>query len=156
MGPRNEGDVSIGTLAASHRSQGKLASAIAHRIRLEGDYRWVGIYEVTRREIALIGWSGDAPPAHPRFPADQGLCGAAVARAETVIVDDVRSDARYLTTFGTTRSEMVVPIRHAGVVLGIIDVESDRLAAFDRQDRDAVELWAEAAASVRLELGLAH
>jgi GAF domain-containing protein len=72
------------------------------------------------------------------------LCGAAVTVGETVIVDDVTTDPRYLTTFGSTRSEMVVPVMADGAVLGLIDVESERPAAFSVADRALLERFAAA------------
>jgi putative methionine-R-sulfoxide reductase with GAF domain len=55
---------------------------IAETIRSAGDYHWVGIYEVTGEEIAVIGWSGPGEPAYPRFPITHGLSGAAVSSGE--------------------------------------------------------------------------
>jgi GAF domain-containing protein len=114
-------------------------SADAAKIRGEGGYRWVGIYEVTDEEIGILGWDGTGEPAHPRFPRTQGLCGAAVETGETVVVGDVANDPRYLTTFGNTRSEIVVPIRRNGAVVGVLDVESDRPDAFGERDREQLE-----------------
>jgi putative methionine-R-sulfoxide reductase with GAF domain len=48
------------------------AQRIADLIRQGGGYRWVGLYDVRREEVAIVAWSGPGPPAHPRFPADQG------------------------------------------------------------------------------------
>jgi hypothetical protein len=45
----------------------------------------VGIYEVTPTEVVNLAWSGPAPPAYPRFSADQGLTGVAIKARETVI-----------------------------------------------------------------------
>ena len=115
------------------------ARRAARTIRTAGRYRWVGIYGVTDDEIAVIGWDGPAAPAHPRFPRTQGLCGAAVATSETVVVGDVSADARYLTTHATTRSEIVVPVAVSGQVVGLLDVESDRTDAFDEGDRALLE-----------------
>ena len=126
------------------------AERIADHIRRSGGYRWVGIYEVSGGEIAILGWSGTGVPAHPRFPVTQGLCGAAVASRSTVIVADVTADPRYLTTFGSTRSEMIVPVfGAAGLgVVGVIDVESERLNAFTDEDRDFGERCASAIAGL--------
>ena len=122
---------------------------MAERIREAGGYRWLGIYAVGRDEISVIGWSGPAPPAHPRFPKDRGLCGAAVASGSTVMVNDVSSDPRYLTTLGTTRSEIVVPVKRAtGELVGLIDAESERRDAFTSRDRELLEEFASLAAGL--------
>lgn len=114
---------------------------IADIIREAGGYRWVGIYEVVGEEIAVIAWSGPAEPAHPRFPVTQGLCGDAVRRGEAVVAADVTKDPRYLTTFGSTRSEIVVPILdpRSQRAVGTVDVESERASAFSDQDRAFLE-----------------
>ncbi len=85
---------------------------IAEWIRRRGTYRWVGIYAVEGDEIAVLAWSGPQAPAHPRFPASQGLCGAAVRSCAAVVVGNVTKDPRYLTTFSSTRSEI------AGTAIG--------------------------------------
>ena len=121
---------------------------LADRIRAAGGWRWLGIYAVGPNEISLIGWSGPAAPAHPRFPKDRGLCGAAAATGAAVVVDDVAADPRYLETLGTTRSEMVVPIKRAtGEVVGLIDVESERRGAFSPEDVALLEEHAALAAA---------
>jgi putative methionine-R-sulfoxide reductase with GAF domain len=73
-------------------------------------WRWVGVYKLTRGNLVILAGSGDDPPCYPEFPATQGLCGAAVERRETIVVNDVRKDVRYLPTFHSTRSEIVVPV----------------------------------------------
>jgi GAF domain-containing protein len=70
---------------------------------------------------------------------NQGICGAAVAQNSTVVVDDVHSDPRYLACSLEARSEIVVPIRASGVVVGEIDIDSHDLAAFSPQDREFLE-----------------
>ena len=115
------------------------AARVAAAIRRFGDYRWVGIYDVTADEIAVIGWDGPAPPAHPRFARSDGLCGAVAATGEAVIVGDVNADPRYLTTHATTRSEIVVPVSARGRVVGLIDVESEQADAFGEDDRQLLE-----------------
>jgi L-methionine (R)-S-oxide reductase len=118
----------------------------ARVLRTTGGFRWVGLYDVTGREIAVIGWDGPGPPAHPRFPVGQGLSSAVVASGEPVVVGDVTSDPRYLTTLGSTRSEIVVPVRIRGVVRGLIDVESEYVDAFSEEDCALLERCAESLA----------
>jgi GAF domain-containing protein len=121
---------------------------LAERLRQTGGWRWLGIYAVGRTEISLIGWSGPAAPAHPRFPKDRGLCGAAASTGSPVVVDDVAADSRYLETLGTTRSEMVVPVKRlTGEVVGLIDVESERRGAFSPKDVATLEEHAALAAA---------
>jgi GAF domain-containing protein len=116
------------------------ARQIAEIIRSARGYRWVGLYEMEGAEIRALGWTGAEPPAFPRFPATQGLCGAAVRSKAPVVVSDVRKDPRYLTTFGSTRSEIVVPVCGTrGTVVGLIDAESDREEAFTSEDARFLE-----------------
>jgi putative methionine-R-sulfoxide reductase with GAF domain len=81
------------------------AKRIAEGIADERHYRWVGLYEVTATEIGMIACTGSQPPAFPRFSVSRGLCGAAVAGKSIVNVGNVQADPRWLTTFGSTRSE---------------------------------------------------
>ena len=103
-------------------------------------WRWVGVYKLSRGELAIVAGSGDRPPCYKRFPSTQGLCGAAVESRETIVVDDVRKDVRYLPTFNSTRSEIVVPIiSQSDKVVGVITAESDKLKAFSKEDREVLE-----------------
>jgi GAF domain-containing protein len=110
----------------------------------------VGLYEVTEEEIANLAFDGPGAPAHPRFPATQGLSGSAVASGETVVVGDVREDPRYLPAFRSTRSEIIVPVvdRAGRKVVGTIDVESEKVDAFSEEDRAALERCAVALAEL--------
>jgi L-methionine (R)-S-oxide reductase len=122
------------------------ARAIAEMIRREGGYRWAGIYEVGAEEIRAVGWDGPDVPSYPSFPRSKGLCGAAAASRAVVRVDDVRDDPRYLTTLSTTRSEIIVPVLRAGgkEAAGLLDVESERVAAFSDADQAFLEACAAA------------
>jgi L-methionine (R)-S-oxide reductase len=112
-------------------------------IRPLGPYRWAGLYDVLAREIVVIAWSGPEAPTHPRFSIDKGLNGACVSSREPVIVQDVASDCRYLTTIGGTRGEMIQPVfDESGAVVGTIDVESDRVNAFGSCDKELLALCA--------------
>jgi L-methionine (R)-S-oxide reductase len=113
---------------------------IAEMIREACDYRFVGIYKITRGDFVIVAKTGKCPPAYPRFPITQGLAGAAVEEKKAIMVADVHKDPRYLPTFGSTQSEIVVPvITEAGKVVGLIDVESETLNAFTENDRDFLE-----------------
>ncbi|MEP6802425.1 MAG: GAF domain-containing protein [Acidobacteriota bacterium] len=122
---------------------------VADALREAGGYHWVGLYEAGEREIALMAWSGEGPPAHPRFSISQGLCGEAARTRQTVVVGDVRKDARYVEAFSATRSEIVVPVIDAGTgrTRVVINVESDRADAFGEEDRVLLERAASAMSS---------
>ncbi len=123
------------------------AKRLAELIRKLGDYRWVGIYDVDPDEVSIIGWSGSGAPDHPQFPSNKGLTGAAIAERKAVNVGDVRNDPRYLSAFGDTLSEIVVPVLDPSGerVIGTVDVESGNANAFGPQDQRAIEQCAQAA-----------
>ena len=102
------------------------------------DYNWVGIYLLYGNELALGPFVGDPSP-HTRIPLGRGICGAAAAEKQTIIVDDVNADPRYLACSLDTKSEIVVPIMKGAEVLGEIDIDSDRLAAFGAEDKKLLE-----------------
>jgi L-methionine (R)-S-oxide reductase len=111
------------------------AKRAADWIANERHYRWVGLYEVTPIKIGMIACTGTTPPAFPRFSTSRGLCGAAVSSKSIVNVGNVQADPRWLTTFGSTRSEIIVPaFAHDSRVAGLIDAESDSLNAFSEPD----------------------
>jgi len=103
------------------------------------DYSWVGIYLVEGDDLVLGPWQGPEATEHVRIAVGQGICGAAAASGETEVVDDVNADPRYLACFPSTRSEIVVPIAYGGKVVGEIDIDSDRPAAFGPDDRSFLE-----------------
>jgi L-methionine (R)-S-oxide reductase len=102
------------------------------------DYTWVGIYLLEGDELVLGPFRGKPSP-HTRIPLGRGICGAAATEKTTIIVDDVNADVRYLACSIETKSEIVVPIMDGETVLGEIDIDSDRLAAFTSDDRELLE-----------------
>ena len=115
------------------------AQRIADLIRSATGRRWVGVYAVTPTVVVNLAWSGPAPPAHPRFPADRGLTGAAIGAHETVVSNDVAGDPRYLTALTSTGSEMIVPVIVGDCVVGTLDVEDESTDAFSDDDRRLFE-----------------
>ena len=111
-----------------------IVEAIAQRLV---HYNWTGFYmlDPDDSETLVLGPFVGAPTDHVRIPVSQGICGAAVATGETVIVDDVNADPRYLSCSIETKSEIVVPIYVHGKVIGEIDIDSHAPAAFTEDDR---------------------
>lgn len=114
-------------------------------------YTWVGIYLREGDDLVLGPFLGKPSP-HTRIPMGQGICGAAATAKDTIIVDDVNSDPRYLACSIDTRSEIVVPIMDGPAdghhVLGELDIDSDQPAAFGADDRQLLEAVATALAPV--------
>jgi len=108
-------------------------------------YTWVGIYLLEGDELVLGPFLGKPSP-HTRIPLNRGICGAAASQKQTIIVDDVNSDPRYLACSLETKSEIVAPIMRGETVLGEIDIDSDRPAAFRASDQALVEAVARALA----------
>lgn len=108
-------------------------------------YTWVGIYLLHSNELVLGPFEGKPSP-HTHIPLGRGICGAAAAEKQTIIVDDVNSDPRYLACSVDTKSEIVVPIMHGAEVLGELDIDSDSPGAFGEADRFLLEAVAGAIA----------
>lgn len=104
-------------------------------------YNWAGFYmlDPDDENVLVLGPFCGAPTEHVRIPVTEGICGAAVAQGETVIVEDVAADPRYLACSIETKSEIVVPIRANGRIVGEIDIDSHALNAFDAEDRSFLE-----------------
>ena len=115
-----------------------MAAAVATLKRRMPDYSWVGVYLLDGNELVLGPFEGKPSP-HTRIPLGRGICGAAASEKATIIVDDVNADPRYLACSLETRSEIVVPIMSGSEVLGEIDIDSDRLAAFGSADQNLLE-----------------
>jgi L-methionine (R)-S-oxide reductase len=98
------------------------------------NYSWVGIYFVKGNELVLGPWKGKQATEHPTILLGTGICGAAAKTGKTELVDDVSKDKRYLSCFLSTRSEIVVPIKKMNVIIGEIDIDSDRPTAFNKSD----------------------
>ncbi|MCI0723719.1 MAG: GAF domain-containing protein [Acidobacteria bacterium] len=118
-------------------------------------YNWVGFYFVEGEELVLGPFVG-APSPHVRIPLGKGICGAAVAERQTVVVADVNADLRYLACSLETKSEIVVPIEHGGHILGEIDIDSHTPDAFGTDDRALLEEIARRLAPVLAEKAAAR
>jgi GAF domain-containing protein len=97
-------------------------------------YSWVGIYIVENNNLILGPWKGPHATEHTKIPIGKGICGSAAETGETEIIADVNSDHRYLSCFVSTKSEIVVPIKKDGEIIGEIDIDSDKKAAFTNDD----------------------
>ena len=99
---------------------------------------WTGFYRVAGKELILGPFQG--PVACMRIPFGKGVCGTAWARNESVVVPDVEAFPGHIACSSASRSEIVVPVHGPdGTVTAVLDIDSNRLAAFDEVDRAALE-----------------
>jgi putative methionine-R-sulfoxide reductase with GAF domain len=128
-------DAAVAAEADVQAAMDRAVSMLKERVR---DYTWVGIYLLEGDELVLGPYRGKPSP-HTRIPLGRGICGAAATGKATIVVDDVKADPRYLACSIETKSEIVVPIMDDDRVLGEIDIDSDRPAAFGEADRQLLE-----------------
>jgi GAF domain-containing protein len=109
-------------------------------------YNWVGFYMIEgtpgAEPMLVLGPFVGADTPHKLIPLNQGICGAAASSGETVVIDDVNSDPRYLACSIETKSEIVAPVYVHGKVVGELDIDSHQPAAFHGRDRKLVEACA--------------
>jgi len=130
----------IGAFALASGCTPKRLRQLVEMIRAARNYRWIGVYKIVKNEFVILADTGNEPPAYPRFPITQGLCGAALESGKPIIVGDVHHDPRYLPAFHTTRSEIIVPMTNEHRrILGMLDADSEKLNAFGEEDRQFLE-----------------
>jgi GAF domain-containing protein len=123
------------TAAVRLRPLAEALRSAAAALRRLPKYTGVYFYVLEGETLVLRGHAG-RDTEHRRIPVGQGLCGLSAQTKEPVVVDDVRTDPRYLACNAETVSEVVYPILRGDRYLAQIDVDSDHLAAFDAQDRE--------------------
>lgn len=100
-------------------------------------YFWTGFYRLLDGQLVVGPYQG--PLACAILDAPAGVCWAAVQRGEPVLVPDVHAFPGHVACDGRSASEVVVPVRDAaGVIVGVLDIDSDRLDAFSQTDVDAL------------------
>ena len=105
-------------------------------------YNWVGFYLLeagARPPVLVLGAFEGAMTPHIRIPLNEGICGAAASSGQTVVVDDVNKDPRYLACSLETKSEIVVPIFAHGNIVGELDIDSHFPAAFTSEHQELVQ-----------------
>lgn len=128
----------------------KAVVAALHKLRrMRRVYHWAGLYLLRGDELRLGPFVG-APTEHTRIPMGQGVCGTAAAEGQNINVPDVTTLDNYMSCSPKVKSELVVLIRDAedNRILGQIDVDSHRPAAFSGDDERLLMRLAERLARV--------
>jgi L-methionine (R)-S-oxide reductase len=97
------------------------------------DLNWAGFYFRDDAELVLGPFQGK--PACTRIPIGKGVCGTAAARAAAVLVPDVHEFPGHIACDPQSRAELVVPLIEAGIVSGVLDLDSPLAARFEEVDR---------------------
>ena len=109
---------------------------------------WAGFYRLLPDGALLLG-PFQGKPACIRLDEGKGVCGAAVARGETVVVDNVHAFPGHIACDSASRSEIVIPLRRGGQLWGVLDIDSPVEARFGDAERTALE-----AAALEIEAAL--
>ncbi len=111
-----------------------MATVVCELHHADDRFDWTGFYRVTGPSTLKIGpYQG----GHGCLviPFSRGVCGAAARTGEVQLVDDVEAFPGHIACAASTRSEIVLPVWNgAGALIGVLDIDSDKPAAFDRQD----------------------
>jgi len=110
---------------------------VAAALKEQFGWLWVGFYLVRDGELVVGPFQG--PVACTRIRKGKGVCGTSWAEAKTLIVADVEAFPGHIACSSLSRSEIVVPIIRDGEVLGVLDVDSVELGAFDGEDQRWLE-----------------
>ena len=110
-------------------------SNIAAALKESLDFFWVGFYLVDSEDELVLG-PFQGPVACTRIRKGKGVCGTAWLKEEPIIVPNVDEFPGHIACASASKSEIVLPIEHLGKVIGVLDVDSDRLDDFDETDQD--------------------
>ena len=101
------------------------------------DLNWVGFYIHKHGELVIGPFQGK--PACVRIAIGTGVCGKAALEQRTVIVENVLEFPGHIACDAASRSEIVVPILHKGSLVGVLDIDSPKIARFDADDKAGLE-----------------
>ncbi len=128
---RDEGGPSLDDIALMATINSVLASHFDH-------YFWTGFYRVCGDRLVVGPYIGTVGCLQIEF--GKGVCGTAAAKRETLIVPDVNQFPGHIACDSSSKSEIVVPVfAPDGELIAVLDVDSDRLDAFDDDDRKGLE-----------------
>ncbi|MFJ7645997.1 GAF domain-containing protein [Lysinibacillus sp. NPDC097279] len=101
------------------------------------DINWVGFYILQEEELVLGPFQG--LPACVRIPVGRGVCGSAVSKKETLVVDDVHAFPGHIACDAASQSEIVIPLIQQEKVIGVLDIDSPIKNRFSAEDQVGLE-----------------
>lgn len=101
------------------------------------DLNWAGFYILRGDELVLGPFQGQV--ACVRIPVGKGVCGTAVATGQVQLVKDVHEFDGHIACDSASNSEIVLPLRHNGNIIGVLDIDSPYIGRFDLDDQHGLE-----------------
>ncbi|WAH60405.1 GAF domain-containing protein [Pseudomonas silvicola] len=101
------------------------------------DLNWAGFYLNRNEELVLGPFQGQV--ACVRIPFAKGVCGAAAATRQTQRVEDVHAFPGHIACDSASNSELVIPLIKEGRLIGVLDLDSPKLARFAEADQAGIE-----------------
>lgn len=126
-----------GLLAGEHDWIANLANSAALIYHSLPDLNWAGFYLLKDGELVVGPFQGK--PACVRIALGKGVCGTAAAQRKTQLVRDVHEFPGHIACDAASNSELVVPMVRKGELIGVLDLDSPKLARFDEEDRKGIE-----------------
>jgi len=107
------------------------------RVAFPERFSWVGFYLTRGNELVLGPFQGK--PACVRIALGNGVCGTAAVQRRAIIVPDVEQFPGHIACDPDSRSEIVVPMLRDNELIGVLDVDSNRLNEFDEMDKQYLQ-----------------
>ncbi|MBR1572815.1 MAG: GAF domain-containing protein [Lachnospiraceae bacterium] len=101
------------------------------------DLNWAGFYLMRDGKLILGPFQGKL--ACTQIPIGKGVCGTAVAEDKTMLVKDVHEFPGHIACDSASNSEIVIPVRHDGKIIGVLDIDSTVVARFTEEDKEGLE-----------------
>ena len=117
-----------------------LANASALLWELLENINWAGFYMMEGGRLVLGPFQGKV--ACTEIEVGNGVCGTAVAKEATQLVDDVHCFDGHIACDSASNSEIVVPLFKNGSIIGVLDIDSPSFARFSEEDRTGLEKFA--------------
>jgi len=129
-----------GLLGDEHDRIANAANMSAFLFMSVPDLNWAGFYFMQDGELVVGPFQGK--PACVRIAVGAGVCGTAVAERRSILVEDVHAFPGHIACDAGSESELVVPLVKDGAIIGVLDLDSPRLARFDADDQAGMEALA--------------
>ncbi len=110
---------------------------VSAALKEQFNWFWIGFYLVKEDELVVGPFQG--PIACTRIAKGKGVCGSSWSEAKTLIVKDVNAHANHIACSSLSQSEIVVPIVRNGIVIGVLDIDSNQTDTFDSIDQHYLE-----------------